>query len=86
MILGSFPEYEHSHLDSEHRGQKGGYIKTDTNHLLNTLFHEWHLLLSEVEPCLQLDSYCLPLHNDLLLVSEVIEVAGPGRGHDRCGR
>src|SRR5882672_8243074 len=46
--------------------KKGGYIKTDTNHLLNTLFHKWHLLLSQVAPCLCLDSYCLPFHNDLL--------------------
>src|SRR5882672_8200456 len=53
-------------LDYEHRGQERRIHSKDMNHLLNTLFHEWHLLLSRVAPCLCLDSYCLPFHNDLL--------------------
>ena len=73
MILSSFPEYEHSHLDYECRGQEVGYIKTDMNHLsMSGTFYclEWHLVSAWI-PIVSLPLICS-------LVSEVIEATVPG--------
>jgi len=54
---------------------------------------EWPFYCSRVAPLLSRVAtlslarvLCLPLCNDLSLLSRCVEVAGQGQGHDACGR
>ena len=79
-------EYECSLFRYEHRGQEGRIHSTEQNHVLNTVFHEWHFYCLQVAPCLLLGFPLSVFHHIPPFLSTVIGTTGLGQGHDMCGQ